>query len=198
MPILLARAIPPYKDDDGSPGLWRQGEIVNAVADDHVFGAQELPSAGNFYHIKITDRTLEQVESYLQAWRHEPDTQQIAANGDNRTIRVTSTMVSASGGNAFSQERFATMLSEINAEYPTANAAYSAHTATTYDFTITAPVAARDEIIERVNEAVRDMQYRRRRWYINAAGRTYLDANGNQVEGTVSQLSTYLRDGLLD
>ena len=198
MPILLARAKPPYKADEGEPGLWRQGEIVNAVDDGHLFGSQELPSAGNFYHITITDRTLEQVQSYLQAWRHEPDTQQIAAAGDNRTIRVTSSMVSASGQNAFDIDRFQVMLDEINAQYPTANATYSAHTNTTYDFTITAPVEARDQIIERVNEAVRDMQYRRRRWYINQDGRNYLDANGNQATGTVFQLSNYLRDGLLD
>ena len=157
-----------------------------------------MPEAGNFYHIKVTDKTLAEVESYLQEWRHEPDTQQIAATGDDRTIRVTSSMVSASGGNAFTQAGFTQMLADINAEYPTANAAYSAHTDTTYTFTITAPLAARDEIIERVNEAVRDMQYRRRRWYINAAGRAYLDANGHYVEGTASQVSTYLRDGLLD
>lgn len=181
-----------------SPGKWRAGEIVAAVADDHVFGAQEVPEAGNFYHIKVTDKTLAEVQSYLQAWRHEPDTQQIAATGDDRTIRVTSTMVSAGGANAFDTVRFQTMLDEINAEYPTANATYSAHTDTTYDFTITAPVAARDEIVDRVNNAVRDMQYRRRRWYVTAAGRTFLAGNGGYVEGPAATVSTYLRDGLLD
>lgn len=198
MPILLARALPPYKTDEGEPGLWRQGEIVAAVDDGHVFGPQEVPEAGNFWHITIADKTLEEVNSYLQSWRHEPDTQQIAATGNDRTIQVTSTMVSASGGNAFTQAGFAQMLADINETYPTANAAYSAHTSTTYTFTITAPLAARDEIIERVNEAARNMQYRRRRWYINQAGRDYLTANGGVVSGTAAQVANYLRDGLLD
>lgn len=196
MPILLCKTADNHVPD--SPGKWRVGEIVAAVADDHQFGAAEVPSAGNFYHVKVTDKTLEEVQSYLQSWRHEPDTQQIAATGDDRTIRVTSTMVSASGANAFDTVRFQTLLDDINAQYPTANATYSAHTNTTYDFTITAPLAARDEIIERVNAAVRDMQYRRRRWYINQAGRTYLANNSGYVEGTAAQVSTYLRDGLLD
>lgn len=68
MPILLARAKPAYKTDEGEPGLWRQGEIVAAFADDHEFGAKEVVAAGNFWHIKVTDKTLEQVQTYLQSW----------------------------------------------------------------------------------------------------------------------------------
>jgi len=198
MPILLARAKPPYKTDEGEPGLWRQGEIVQAFADDHTFGSQEVISAGNFWHIKVTDKTLAEVQSYLQSWNHDPDVQQIAATGDDRTIQVTSTMVSASGGNQFEAAKVDELLGEINAEYPTANALRTGLTTTTFTFTITAPVAARDEIIERINQAVRDWSYRRRRWYINAAGRTYLEANGGYVEGTAAQVGNYLRDGLLD
>lgn len=198
MPILLARAKPSYKTDEGEPGLWRQGEIVAAFADDHEFGAKEVVAAGNFWHIKVTDKTLEQVQTYLQSWNHDPTVEQIAANGNNRTIRVTSTMVSASGANAFDATKVDELLGEINADYPTANALRTGLTNTTFTFTITAPVAARDELIERVNAAVRDWNYRRRRWYINAAGRTYLANNGGYAEGTASQVANYLRDGLLD
>lgn len=196
MPILLSKtADNPVPD---SPGKWRAGEVVAAVADDHVFGAQEVPEAGHFHHITITDKTLEEVQSYLQAWSHNPTTVQLSAVGNDRVIEVTSDMVAVGGANAFTQEGFTQMLADINAEYPTANAAYQSHTNTTYVFTITAPVAARDEIIERVNEAVRNMQYRRRRWYITAAGRTFLDGNGGVVSGTAAQVAQYLRDGLLD
>ena len=200
MAILVARRKAPYKDDEGEAGLWRPGEIVAVVEDDHTFGAQEVPSAGNFIHLQVTDKTKVEVLAYVQSWNHDPTTEQMAATGDDRTIRVTSTMVSASGGNAFTEARFAQMLSEINADYPTANAAYSAHTSTTYTFTITAPVAARDEIIERVNEAVRDMQYRRRRWYIPAASRDFIVGQGGSFAATAAQIASgnHLRDGLLD
>ena len=198
MAILLARAKDPYKDDDGDPGLWRKGEIVGVVENNHVFGAKETPESGNYYHIKVTDKTKAEADYFMAEWRHNPTTEQIAANGDNRTIRVTTTMVAAGGAHAFTEAGFTQMLADINAEYPTANATYSTHTTTTYEFTITAPVAARDEIIERVNQAVRDMQYRRRQWYVNAAGQSYLDANGRVVSGTAAQVAQYLRDGLLD
>lgn len=198
MPILLARAKPTYKADEGEPGLWRQGEIVQAFPDPGPTGTQEQLAAGNFWWIKVTDKTLTEVQEYLQSWNHDPDVQQIASSGDDRTIRVTSTMVSASGGNQFTAEQVDGLLGEINTDYPTANATRTLLDTDRFQFTITAPVAARDEIIERINRAVRDWSYRRRRWYINAAGRTYLEANGGYVEGTASQVANYLRDGLLD
>ena len=198
MAILLVKR----EDNDvpDTPAKWRAGEVVAAVEDDHTFCSYEVPAAGNFLHLHVTNKTKAEVTAYLQSWSHDPTTEQIAATGDDRTIRVTSAMVSASGSNAFSQERFAEMLTQINEDYPTANAAYSTHTDTTYEFTITAPVGARDEIIERVNEAVRDMQYRRRRWYMPATSRDFLVANGGTGSFTAAQVASgnHLRDGLID
>jgi len=198
MAILLARAKPPYKADEGEPGLWRQGEIVAAFADDHTFGSQEVVSAGNFWHIKVTDKTLEQVQAYLQSWNHEPTVTQVSANGNDRLVEITSSMVSATGKNAFTRAGVEALIDGINADYPSANVAYDSHTQNSFRLTLTAPASALEEFTERVNSAVRDMQYRRRRWYINAAGRTYLQNNGGYVEGTASQVANYLRDGLLD
>ena len=197
MAILLARAKPPYKTDEGEPGLWRKGEIV-AVFENPPTGTQEQPEAGNFYWIVVTDRSKAQADLYMQSWAHDPTVEQISADGNDRTIRVTSTMVSASGANAFQASQVDALLGEINTDYPTANATRTQLDSDRFQFTITAPAAARDEIIERINRAVRDWSYRRRRWYITAAGQTYLDANGNYVEGTAAQVSNYLRDGLLD
>lgn len=197
MPILLARAIPPYKSDEGEPGLWRQGEIVQAF-DSAPTGSEEQLEAGKFWWIEITNRTLSEVKAYLQEWRHNPDTEQIAADGNDRTIQVTSTMVSVSGANAFEASNVDELLGWINDDYPTANATRTGLTNTTFTFTITAPVAAKDEIVERVNRAVRRWSYRRRRWQVTPAGQTYLAANGGYVEGTAEQVAQYLRDGLLD
>lgn len=181
-----------------SPGKWRAGEIVAAFADDHVFGAKELPEAGHFHHITVTDKTLEEVQSFLQSWRHEPTVTQISATGDDRVIEVTSSMVSVSGANAFDAAVIDAALADINEEYPTALATRTALTNTSFQFSITAPVAARDKITELMEEAVYQMQYRRRRWYVTAAGRTFLDGNGGVVSGTAAQVAGYLRDGLLD
>lgn len=189
MPILLCKtADNPVPE---SPGKWRAGEIVAAVADDHVFGAQEVPEAGKFYHITVTDKTLEQVQSYLQSWSHDPTTQQISATGDDRRIEVTSTVVSASGGNAFTQAGVEDLMTDIGGTYVS-------HTNTSFQFDITATIEERDEIIAAINGAVRNMQYRRRRWYVTAAGRTFLAGNSGVVSGTAVQVGAYLRDGLLD
>lgn len=212
MAIILAKTYTNNVPD--APGRWRIGEVVTAVEDDHTFAPNEEASAGHFYHIKVTDKVKSEVESFLESWGHQTATvTQIAAVGDDRTIRIETTMVSASGDGAFSDPDnkgdgtttfgdpapgFATFLSDINAEFPTANATYNDHTWTTYDFDITAPEAAKDEIIERALRTVRDVQVHRARWYIPAASRTILDGQGNYIEGPAATVQNHLRDGLLD
>lgn len=196
MPILLVKV--GSSDVPDGPGRWRSGEIVGAFADSHIFGAQEVPAAGKFYHIGITDRTLEQVQSYMTDWKHNPTTSQIGNQGNRRLIEVTSSMVSATGKNAFTRDGVQALFDEINAEYPTANMQYDSHTQNSFRFLITAPISARDELIERINAAVRDMQYARRRWYVTQSGMTYLANNGGTASGTAAQIAGYIRDGLLD
>lgn len=196
MPILLVKVNTNNVPD--SPGRWLAGQVVAAVADDHMFGSAEVPSAGNFYHVSITDKTLEEVKEYLQDWTHNPTTTQVSNQGNRRLIEVTSDMVSATGKNAFTQVGVQGLLDGINADYPSADAQYDSHTNASFRFYVTVPVSGRDELIGRVNDAVRQMQYGRRRWYINSAGMTYLGNNGGAVSGTAAQVAGYLRDGLLD
>lgn len=66
MPILLCKTADNNVPE--SPGKWRAGEIVTAVADDHVFMPIEQTGAGAFHHIKVLGVTLEQVQAYLQEW----------------------------------------------------------------------------------------------------------------------------------
>ena len=196
MPILLIKVNTNNVPD--SSGRWYAGQVVAAVADDHEFGSAEVPSAGNFFHVSITDKTLEQVQEYLQDWAHNPTTSQVSKQGNRRLIEVTSDMVSATGKNAFTQAGVQALLDGINVDYPTADAQYDSHTNDSFRFYVTVPISGRDELIERINEAVRNMQYGRRRWYINSAGMTYLGNNGGAVSGTAAQVAGYLRDGLLD
>ena len=196
MPILLCKTADNNVPD--SPGKWRVGEVVVAVSDDHTFGSQETPEAGNFYHVTVTDKTLAEVQEYLQGWHHEPDTTQISAVGNDRLLEVTSTMVSASGQNAFTQAQVEGFCTGLNEQYPTANSSYDSHQNASFRFNVTVPIEQRDELIERINEFVRDVQYKRRRWYINQAGRDFMDANNNQASGPAATVGNYLRDGLLD
>lgn len=195
MPILLVLV---NQANGDAPGRWKSGQIVQAFDDNHVFGTKELPEAGNFYHVAITDKTLEQVQSYLERWTHNPSTQQISNQGNRRLIEVTSDMVSETGKNTFTQEGVQALIDEINSRYPTADAQYDSHTQNSFRIQVTVPVSGRDELIEMIDEAVRYMQYARRRWYITQAGMTYLANNGGTVSGTDAQVAGYLRDGLLD
>jgi len=196
MPILLIKVS--TSDVPDSPGRWRAGEVVGVFDDSHEFGAKEVPSAGKFYHVAVTDKTLAQVEEYLTEWRHEPVTTQISTVGNRRLLQVASSMVSATGKNAFTQAGVQALLDGINTAYPTALAEYDSHTNSTFRFRVTVPISGRDELIERINLAVRDMQYARRRWYITQSGLTYLGNNGGTVSGTAAQVAGYLRDGMLD
>ena len=145
----------------------------------------------HFHQIKITDKTLEEVDAYLEEWKHDPIVEQIQVNGDDRRIEVTSTIVSATGKNAFTQVGVEALMGAVGGTYVS-------HTNTSFKFDITATLEEKDEIITRIHEDVEDMQYARRRWYINQAGRDYLNANDYIVQGTAAQVGGYLRDGLLD
>lgn len=200
---------------DGS-GRWYAGQLVDVVSlptdsdvvtpDDpenplvvpDLTGGQCDLAAGKFGWIDVTDRRLDEVKAYLQTWAHNPTTTQIAANGNDRLIEVTSDMVAVGGANAFDAQAIDNMLTDINAEYPTANATRTQLTANSFRFSITAPVAARDEIIGRVNAAVRDMQYARRRWRVKPASMAIAEANGWHLVGTASQVGNHLQDGLLE
>ena len=181
-----------------SPSRWKAGEVVTAVEDGHTFGTAEVPAAGNFYHITVTDKTLAEVTSYLQQWSHDPVTTQVSAVDNRRLIQVISTMVSSSGKNAFTKVGVDDLIAGINADYETADAVYDSHNGTGFRFQVTVPLAGRDELTRRVDEAVYGMQYARRRWYITAAGMAFLAGNGGVVSGTAAAVSGYLRDGLLD
>ena len=163
--------------------VWQWGKFVN-------FGPRaDVPA--NFYHIFITDKTKAQVQSYIQGWSHDPTTQQISASGDDRRIRVTSTVVSVTGKNAFTQAGVEALMADIGGTYVT-------HTNTSFDFDITATIEERDEIIDKINEAVRNMQYNRRRWRMTDAGIAYCQANGGMASGPAATVATYLHDKLLD
>ena len=196
MPIMLAKVNTNNVPD--SAGRWRAGEIVQAFTDDHEFGNAEVPEAGNFYHVGVTDMTLEEVQTYLQGWNHNPTTTQVSNQGNNRLLEVTSDMVSATGKNAFTQAGVDSLITRVNTDYPTADASYDSHTNSTFRINVTVPIGNRDELIKIINDEVRDMQYARRRWYITQAGMTFLGNNGGTVSGTSAQVAGYLRDGLLD
>lgn len=181
-----------------SPKRWLPGQIVGVFPDDHEFGTDEVPETGKFYLVYITNRTEAQTKQYMQTWKHNPTTTQVSNEGNVRLLEVVSDMVSVSGKNAFTQTGVDDFINSLNETYPTANAEYFSHTNTSFSFYVTVPLAQRDALIDLINGAVHRMQYARTRWYINQAGLDYLANNNGVVSGPATQVSNYLRDGLLD
>ena len=188
--LLIKRADNPVPE---SPGKWRAGEVVAVVESDHVFGAKETVQAGHFLHLEVSDKTKAEVDSYTQSWRHNPTTQQISATGDDRRIEVTSDMVAVGGANAFTQVEVEALMTDIGGTYVS-------HTNSSFQFDITATLEERDEIIQQINEAVRNMQHKRTRWYVPQASRTFIEGQGGFYSNTAANINSggHLRDGLLD
>ena len=116
-------------------------------------------------------------------------------------------MVSVSGDGGFDDPEnpgnphsyFQQMLDYINEDYPQAEASYNAHTQTTYDFDIKAPVQARDEITEFARDTVAAIQTHPRRWNMPQASRDIMITNGGTFSATAAQIASggHLVDRLL-
>lgn len=174
-----------------SPGKWKAGEVVTAVADDHVFSVGELPAAGEFYHVTITDKTVAEVQTYLKDWAHSSSIAQIARKGDGRRIEVTSDMVSRTRKHKFLRATILEILTRMGATYVS-------HTDNSFRFDITATDAEAPSKLLQLRVGLSTLIFARRRWYINTAGMTFLSNNAGVASGTAAQVSNYLRDGLLD
>ena len=136
MPILLVKTSTSAVPE--SPGRWLAGEIVAVVEDGHEFGFQEVAAAGNFYHVTVTDKTLEQVEGYLQEFKHEPEITVLNNQAPNFRLQIESTMVSASGKNALTRELIEPFLESWTG-------VYVAHTNTTLSFDVDIIEVAKSE-----------------------------------------------------
>ena len=114
MPVLLIQVNDNNVPD--SPYKHFAREVVNLFEGNHEFGSAEIPSAGNFYHIEITNKTFNELEIYLQKWRHDPTVQQLQHDPqtNQRRIEVTSTMVSVTGKHAFTQVGVQALMSDLD------------------------------------------------------------------------------------
>jgi hypothetical protein len=152
---------------------------------------------GNFLHLTVIDRTEVQARAWLEGFNHKSGSvEELSAQGNNRVIRITAGQISVSGKGGFDDPEnpgnpipvFQTLLDEFNADYPQSDATYNAHTQSTYDFNIKAPIAARDEIIYRCEDAVRSIKTYQRRWNMPLASRQIMESNGGTWSATASQI----------
>jgi hypothetical protein len=197
--LLVKVADAPVPD---SPNKWRAGEIVAAFEDGHVFGNKEIPSAGNFYHVTVTNRTKAQVEAYIERWQHRPTPSVVASQPPNYRIRIESDRASVSGMGDILRPEIEAMLTELG-EMVGGSATYhdrgrSGNTIWFEFDVLGVDPEERDMARDFVKDAVSNLSIRRRRWYINGAGMNFLANNGGVASGTAAQIAGFLRDGLED
>ena len=189
-----------------SPGRWLQGEIVAAVEDTAVLGSGEEVSGGGFFHFIVTDRTVAEMQQYLESYNRLISMAVIAGPDPQgfRRINVRNDRCNASGtvGN-WTTAQADEIIEEWNTRYPTTNLVTVAIiTGTNPDdtwqcegtFTAGQAIEFEEVVVER------GLGYmdKRRVWYITPAGMANIDAAGGSQSGTSSQLGPILRDGTLD
>ena len=189
-----------------SPGRWLSGEIVANVEVDAPLGSGEEVSGGSFFHYIVTNRTVAEMEQYLQTYNrlismaviNGPDPQGF------RRINVRNDRCNVSGtvGN-WTTEQADKIILEWNTRYPTTNLVTVAIiTGTNPDDTwqcegtFTSGQAV--EFEEVVIEQGLSFMDKRKVWYITPAGMDSIEQTGGSQTGTSAQLSPILRDGTFD
>ena len=92
---------------DGA-GKWYAARIVYVGEDGHTWGGEEGPP--KFYIIKVPGVSRDDALQYTQEWRHDTAMNIASSNlaTDTHSIEITSSMVSATGQNAFTAAKVQT------------------------------------------------------------------------------------------
>ena len=165
------------------------------------YGNRVDTSPGGFFHILVTDRTVEEVNIYLEAFNKKLQytSDQFDPGTDLRRFTTTNIRVSASGNNGFTAQGITDAIDNWNDQYP-ANAVTLVDTdnLTFFQCDGIMPNDVFDEWQQNTQQFALADYYARRRWYITSQGLTALGNNFNALRGTAAEIGPFLRDGLLD
>jgi hypothetical protein len=181
-----------------SPGRWKAGRVVMVVETTAPLGSQEEPSAGNFVHFVVTNRTVAEMQQYLAPYNRAIEMFVIAGPDPNgfRRINVVNNNCNASGTiGAWTVEATNAVIAEWNSRYPTCGlvtVAFPQPNTWTCEGTFTPGQAVEfEQVLIEFGLSVMDT---RRIWYINQTGMNNIIAAGGTQTGTSVQLNNILRD----
>jgi hypothetical protein len=188
-----------------APGRWLRGEVVEVFDSTATLGSGELDT-NVFYRFTVTDKTVAEMEQYLQTWNRLIDMTVIAGPDPQglRRINVRNNLVNQSGTlGEWTVANTDEIITEWNTRYPTTNLItiqIFANTAPndTWQCEGTFTTGQAQEFEEVVIERGLSDMLKRKRWYITEAGMVNIGNAGGVQSGTASQLGPILRDGLLD
>ena len=190
-----------------APGRWLRGEIVTVFETTAPRGSGEEPEAGAFVHYTVTDKTVAEMNTYLETYNRLIDMQVI--NGPDpqgfRRINVRNNNTNNSGTiGGWTTEVTDDIIADWNGKYPTCNLTTVAiitgtNPGDTWQCEGTFTTGQAQEFEEVVIDEGLSTMDKRKIWYITEAGMQQIEAQTRSSgSGSSSELSAILRDARLD
>lgn len=199
-------------DNTQAPKLetrWLRGEIVLVVEDPSTLGTMEQASAGLFLLFTVTDRTVEEMNTYLEPYVRPIDMTVIAGPDPSGRRRIEVKNLNANrtgaeyrGRGYWTTEQTTNIEEEWNLRYPEANLVtvefpnddppYGLGNIWTCEGTFTTGQALEfNDVVVDQGSITMD---KRKVWQVSEAFCQNIEANGGSQSGTSSQLAPHLRD----
>lgn len=186
----------------GDPVEIVAGDVIALMYNDAWYGyGQKNTAPKTMYHIRVNDRTVAEVEQYLEAYNKklEYNSDQYNPVDDMRRFTTTNVRVSASGNNGFTTQGINDAIAEWNANHPNNQVTLNDTDNLTYfQCDGIMPQSLFLEWQANSQEVALQDYYARRRWYITSAGLASLASQDGVIAANAADISSFLRDGLLD
>lgn len=178
------------------------GDAIALMYNDAWYGyGQKSAAANTVYHIRVNDKTVEEVSVYLEAYNKklEYSSQQYDPSSTNRRFTSTNVRVSVSNKNGFTAQGITDAIAEWNTNHPLNTVeVVDTDNLTYFQCDGKMPAELFDEWKQNTQEFALLDYYARRRWYITPAGLTSLSNNAGVIKANAADIAPFLRDGLLD
>ena len=186
----------------GDPVLVEAGDVLGLMYNDAWYGyGQKDAAAKATYHIRVNDKTVEELNIYLEAYNKklEYTSDEYDPVTDNRRFTTTNVRVSASGNNGFTTQGINDAIAVWNTNHPDNQVTLNdTDNLTFFQCDGIMPAELFDEWKANTQEVALADYYARRRWYITEAGLSSLANNDGVISASAADISGFLRDGLLD
>ena len=173
----------------------RRGMICHVIDE-----ADPTPVDDTYYRITVTNKTVQEVQDYLVDWRNIPSITQISFDPETnrRRILVSGGMVSVSGKNAFTRERFTVIQGNLSTDIsPDPDPVYVTHTPDSFTFDLTIDKQNQALATSIIMHEYADMYQDSKRWRVKPSSLIWLRNNGGQISARASVILEHLQDGLL-
>ena len=200
--LLIKRLVNTQAPDDGS--RWLRGEIVANVETTLVLQNGESPANGFLLSFTVTDRTVAQMQQYLDTYNRDIEYTLINA-GPPRRYEVNNKNANTQGVGHWTVEAVDAIKVEWEIDHPAADITTIGFPnsgvnglGNIWDMSGVFSLGEGAEFQAVVIERGINTMDRRTIWQVSEVFCANLEANGNQNSGTFSQLSPNLRDVRLD